>query len=259
VSSNHVALDLTSPIPLYHQVAVVLRQRIAEQTYTPDAPIPSESELCGEFGVSRATIRQAVGELVAAKLLARGRGRGTVVLPDADQVLGQHFRGSLADLLTETRRAKAVSIEVERDATLPPRIATLLGLEGLTGTVVRRRRTMDGDPFAYTINYMPPAIGELLTRQDLRKGSLLWLLIQRGVPLTHATQSIRAQGCDPGVSEHLGVAPGSPVLFVERLVFEKDAEPVELVQSWYRGDAYEYTVSLELNDSEQRELYSALA
>jgi GntR family transcriptional regulator len=253
------AVDLASPVPLYHQIASTLRQRIAEETYTPGASIPTEIELCREFSVSRATIRQAVGELVDAKLVTRGRGRGTTVLPGANELLGQQFRGSLADLLAETRRARAVSIEVERDAELPPRIAKLLRLDGGTGTVVQRRREIRGRPFAYTLNYLPPAFGRLLTRRDLQKDSLLWLLIQRGVAVAHATQSIRARACDPGVAEELRVPPGSPVLFVERLVMTKESEPVELVQTWYRGDAYAYTVTLELDDSELHELYSPLA
>ena len=259
MTQSDTLVDVASPVPLYHQIAAVLRERISEQTYAPEARIPSEAELCGEFAVSRATIRQAVGELVDAKLVTRGRGRGTVVLPGANQALGQQFRGSLADLLTETRRARAVSVEVDREATLPPRIAKLLQLDGATGTVVERRRSINGDPFAYTLNYLPPAIGRLLTPKDLRKESLLWLLIQRGVAVGRATQSIRARACDPRVAEQLGIAPASPVLFVERLVSTKDADPVELVQSWYRGDAYEYTVSLELDNSELRELYSRLA
>jgi len=259
VSLSRAAVDVGSPVPLYHQIADVLRQRIAEQTYTPDTRMPSETDLCREFDVSRATIRQAVGELVDAKLVARGRGRGTVVLPRASQMLGQQFRGSLADLLKETRRARATSVEVERDAELPPRIATLLELDVPTGTVVQRRRTMDDVPFAHTLNYLPPDIGRLLTRKDLQKDSVLWLLIRRGVEVAHARQSIRARGCDPGVADQLGVAPGSPVLFVERLVLTMDSKPVELVQSWYRGDAYEYTVSLELDDSERHGLYLPLA
>jgi GntR family transcriptional regulator len=249
----------TSPVPLYHQIGAVLRQRIADETYPAGAPIPSEAELCREFGVSRATIRQAVGELVDAGLVARGRGRATTVLPGANQVLGQQFRGSLADLLTETRRARAESVEVERDAEVPPRIAKLLELDGGIGTVVQRTRTIGDQPFAYTLNYLPPEIGRLLTRRDLQKDSLLWLLIQRGIDVGHATQSIRARPCDPGVADELGVAPASPVLFVERLVLTKASEPVELVQTWYRGDAYAYTVTLELDDSELHELYSPLA
>ena len=86
-------VDVASPVPLYHQIAAVLRERISEQTYEPEARIPSETELCGEFAVSRATIRQAVGELVDAKLVTRGRGRGTVVLPGRTKRWASSFAG----------------------------------------------------------------------------------------------------------------------------------------------------------------------
>ena len=49
---------------------------------------------------------------------------------------------------------------------------------------------------------------------------------------------------DQEVAEKLSVSPGSPILFVERIMYTKRRKPVELVQSTYRGDLYKYIVRL---------------
>ncbi len=48
------------------------------------------------------------------------------------------------------------------------------------------------------------------------------------------------------------------MLYVERLVNDEAGRPVEFVQSWYRGDRYEYTVNLDLAEAGEG-LYEQLA
>jgi GntR family transcriptional regulator len=65
-----------------------------------------------------------------------------------------------------------------------------------------------------------------------------------GIQFTEAFQTIEASFADQEVSEALGIASGSPVLFVERIMYGRRRKPVELVQSSYRGDLYKYIVRL---------------
>ena len=96
--------DASLSVPLYRQVFMMLRQRIVDREYAPGEQLLREDGLAAEFGVSRATIRQAIGELVRQGLVDRKQGRGTFVLPTSHPPLGQRFRGSLADLIAETDR-----------------------------------------------------------------------------------------------------------------------------------------------------------
>lgn len=239
-------VDQSSPIPLYHQVTTILRHRIAQGVYVPGVPLPPENDLCQEFEVSKSTLRQAVGELVQAGLVTRGRGRGTFVLPDALKLSGQRFAGSLADLRQEVERSGVREIEIERSVPLPPRIGEALGLPEARGTIVRRTRTMDGKPFAFTTNYLPDTYGRLITKAGLRRGSMLELLEQGGVKVTGAVQSIRAEIAGSDVGRRVELSPDAPVLFAERVMHGAGGEPLEIVQTWYRGDAYEYTVRLDI-------------
>jgi GntR family transcriptional regulator len=241
-----------SPIPLYHQVFTVLRQRVLDGTYAPGARLAPEDELAAEFDVSRATIRQAVGELVRAGVLSRQQGRGTFVLEGAQASLGRTFRGNLADLVAagETRRTKLSTLEVEHEARLPPVGVEQLELDASEGTIVRRVRTMDDETFGYMVDHLPPAIGALVSKRELRTSGLLHLLEEKGVRIDRAVQTIRAQVADLTVAERLAIPLGSAVMAVERLLSDADGSPVDFVQSWYRGDRYDYTVAFDRGEGE---------
>ncbi len=72
-------IDRTVPIPYYYQLEGFLRGQIMTGHYQAGQRVPSEKQLCEQFGVSRTTVRQAVGNLVAAGLVHRVKGKGTFV------------------------------------------------------------------------------------------------------------------------------------------------------------------------------------
>jgi len=239
-------IDNALALPLYHQVAAILRQRINDAYYPVGGRLLSEDELAAEFSVSRATIRQAIGQLVVEGLVVRKQGSGTFVQPQTHPMLQQRFRGSLGDLIRESSEARTRELDLAHDQPFPWRIANALQLDTPKGTIVRRTRTMGDEPFAYTVTYLPPDLGRLLTKSLLRKTALMKVLIDHGTALTSATQSITAQLADPEVCTKIDVELGSAVLYVERIVNDTTGRAVEFVQTWYRGDRYEYTVSLDL-------------
>lgn len=243
-------------MPLYHQVAGVLRQRVLDGTYPPEFRLPPEDDLASEFDVSRATIRQAVGELVNAGMISRRQGRGTFVREGATSDLGQVFRGTISGLLREVRRTKIGHLELDRDMQLPGRIADALELPEGRGTIIRRVRLWDDQPFAYTINYYPERVAKQFTKAEVRSGGLMQLMERKNIHIDGARQTIRAELADVTVAAALGTALGSPVLYVERLLLGKKAVPIGFVRSWYRADLYEYTVTFERGDGELREQFA---
>jgi len=252
-------IDNAQALPLYHQVAGILRQRIEDGIYPVGGKLLSEDELAAEFEVSRATIRQAVGELVMEGLVVRRQGRGTYVETRDKHVLQQRFRGSLGDLIRESHRAKTRNVDLAHNAPIPLQIAEALQLEPPIGTVVKRTRVMDGQPFALTTTYLPPDLGKKITAAGLRKKALMELLIDGGITLSSASQSIRAQLADLDVCQQIEVELGAAVLFVERIVHDSTGRPVEYVRSWYRGDRYEYAVTLDLAPGTSGDPYLKLA
>ncbi len=243
-----------SPIPLYHQVFTVLRQRMLDGSYPAGARLAPEDELAAEFAVSRATIRQAVGALVRGGMVSRQQGRGTFVLAGwADDSLARTFHGSLADLVAagETRRITIRRMRVEHDSPLPPATTARLGLDAAArGTIVRRVREMDGELLCWMVDHLPASVGDRVSEQGLRGAGLLKLLQTQGVAIARATQTVRAQLADVEVAQQLEVGLGSAVMHVERVLYDGAGVAVDHVHSWYRGDRYAYTVTFDRGDDE---------
>src|SRR5690606_3984394 len=89
-----------NPTPRYHQVYLLLRQKIMEGRWPPGTPMPGEHELAGMHRVSRITIRNALSRLAQEGLISRRRGAGTFVRPPkpsrrSDNLHG-HFRNLFA-------------------------------------------------------------------------------------------------------------------------------------------------------------------
>ena len=72
-------IDRTSPIPFHFQLSELLEQEISENRWQRGLRLPSEVELCTHFGVSRSTVRQALGRLEQEGLIGREKGRGSYV------------------------------------------------------------------------------------------------------------------------------------------------------------------------------------
>ena len=72
-------LSMDSDIPLYSQLVGIIKQNISSGKLGVGDLLPSESELCRAMGISRNTVRQAIGELEEEGLVVRKRGKGTFV------------------------------------------------------------------------------------------------------------------------------------------------------------------------------------
>jgi len=234
----------TSPIPLYYQVANVLRHRILDGVYHAGERIGSEMEMCQEFGVSRITVRQALAELERETLVVRRRGLGTFVSERLPKMTSISFTGFLEDLfaqvlLTESREVEVEQVEAGEEA------ARALQLEpGDPVMRIERVRFMGGEPLAHTINYLPISVGANVTADALRETPLMHLLERRlGVRLDEAIQTIHAVLATPELAEKLAVQEGAPLLLVQRTAYAA-GRPVEYVLTHYRADRYQYTVRL---------------
>lgn len=239
------------PSPLYHRAFGLLSQRISEGTYGPGDQLPTEDELAAEFGVSRATVRQAVGELVKRGMVIRQQGRGTFVCASVAE-RPKPFVSSLAELILETKRSGIKSASMRHKEAITPLVASKLEISDNRATVLERTRLLGDQVFAYVVQYLPSSIGELVTAREVDRLGMLTALHRKGVALGEAQQTVRAQLADVATAEALGIEIASAVLHAERVLRGKDGKPIELVWAWYRGDMYEYQATLEMMESDGR-------
>lgn len=234
-------LDPSAPVPLYHQIYLVLREKIRTGEFPAQSVIPGEQELARLFDVSRITVKRALNELAAHDLVSRHRGRGTVVTASAalPQVHGSF--DNLIDSLKTMGLETQVQVLELADLPAPPAVATLLDIE--PGTPVQRAvrlRKLSGEPFSYLIQYMPADIAARISRQDMESVPTLVLLERVGATPHEAEQWITAVAAEPQMATALDLASGSPLLRVERVMRDKDGRAVQLIHAHYRPDRFKY-------------------
>jgi DNA-binding GntR family transcriptional regulator len=81
-----VSFDPLSGVPVYRQLADLLRERIASGTYPPRTPLPSARTLHQEFGIAMGTVNRAFDVLREEGLVRTIPGRGVWVIgPESPQ------------------------------------------------------------------------------------------------------------------------------------------------------------------------------
>jgi GntR family transcriptional regulator len=128
----------------------------------------------------------------------------------------------------------------------PDYVAEKLDLgEGDQVVRIDKTRFIEGAPFSLVVNYLPEEIGSRLSPDDLSEKPLLVVLEEKlGIKADEALQSIEATIAGADVAALLEIRVGSPLLKVERTVFDIQGGPVEHVSVLYRADKYFYTVRL---------------
>ena len=246
-SSRPAGLRRELGVPLYQQIQHLIRHRIATRDYLPGAQIPSEHDFCAELNVSRVTLREALGELVREKLLVKVQGKGTFIALDPPQRLAPvRYTGFVEEMQDRVRKLTVRSVEVAR-APVTPELAKTLDLDPSATEVVliKRVREIDGEPFSYTLNYLPVSIGRRIKAAELRTQPLLQILQHDlKIPIVRATETIAAAPADPDVAGRLGIPVLYPVLHMTRVMFTTADQPFEVVDIYYRADKYHYSVNL---------------
>ena len=223
-------------VPLYHQVEQVIRHRIATRQYGSGLQIPSEHELGRELKVSRVTIREALRELVRENLLVKVQGKGTFVAPNLPKVLQPiKYNGFLEDLYQRVEQLKVVSVEMARRP-VTDKVRAILHLPPSASEIVeiKRCRHLEGEPFSFTVNYLPVDIGARVDPGALKTVPLNTVLERDlKILILRADETVEAAAANPEVAQQLGIRVLVPVMHVTRVMFTK-RDRAFVVETFYR-------------------------
>lgn len=247
-----------SPLPLYHRLYVILRERIVNGDYSAGHVLPAEADLMASFGVSRITVKRALDDLAKDGLVERSRGRGTTVTQiGASLRVGTPISASIDGLMSSLSvigQGTSVVIDSFGYQSASPYVAEQLRIPA--GTTVQRAsrvRHLHDNPFSHSTTYVLESIGRSYTAEDMVAKPLIDLL-QRSVTISQVQQAITCTLADNVSAGLLKVNVGSPLLKMRRIFIDIDGRPVDYAEILYTPDRFEYRMAWTRNANNQLEV-----
>jgi len=232
--------------PLYREVKAALVASLAAGEWPAGEALPSETKLAERFGVSIGTIRKAVDELVGQRVLVRQQGRGTFVATHGPRRLLFHFFHIARDdgekelpdpELLAFERGRAEPVEAER-----------LGIAAGDRVIrIRNLLRLGGEPVVLDAIVLPHALFPDLTEKIFRdRDETIYGLYQTryGINVVRAVERLKARLADRATAKVLRVAPGAPLLRIDRTALTYHDRPIELRTSLVDTAEHEYLADL---------------
>ncbi|MEV1003384.1 GntR family transcriptional regulator [Nonomuraea sp. NPDC050202] len=225
----------------YGQIAADLRRRIKNGEWPPGTPLPTQTELCDEYGVARATMTAALNQLRGERLVTGVRGQGTFVLDwKPVRVPLSRYRavlepgGQLGPWETACQQAGVTGSMVTVEVATEPAdadVAEALGLTEGTDTVVRRSRhaTLEDSTCQVHTAYYPAQLveGTPLAGQEKVVGGVYGAMRAAGIIPTSADEHLSARPSTAEEAAELTLMTGFPVLTLDRLTRDQEGRRVE--------------------------------
>ncbi|WP_367318101.1 GntR family transcriptional regulator [Streptomyces sp. HUAS ZL42] len=228
-------------VPKHAQLRAILVDMCTNRLSPGDA-LPSERQLCIDHGVSRVTVREALGQLVSEGLAVRVHGRGTFV---AERAYRSELR--LASFHEDMRRLGlepgTVVLSISQDIPSPASAEALQMSEGQQAWHVRRLRLADGAPISVDDAWYSASLLPELDSVDFTVSIYDTLDTRFGHPVNRAEQTVGAALASAETAALLGIRPGVAVMTFDRVAYSGEL-PVEHAYSWFRADRYQLHMTL---------------
>lgn len=236
------------PVPLYYQLKLQLLADIKEGRLRVGDMLPPECRMCEQLGVSRPTVRQAMGELVTEGHLTRCKGKGTfVAAPTVRPIDARFFQGlqSFNEEMLQKGLVPSTRVLALEKVTDRPDVCEKLRMGEDNRLIhLNRLRSADGQPLVVVETWVPYARFRGLLDENFEEKSLYALMDQKyGLHVDRATRQFEAASVSPDDAKLLGMDAGRPVCRVYTSAFSSDM-PVEYSVARYRGDRNIFTVEL---------------
>ncbi|WP_406222481.1 GntR family transcriptional regulator [Streptomyces canus] len=242
LDSLDFALDRSSPVPLYYQLARQLEEAIEHGMLAPGNLLGNEIDLSIRLGLSRPTVRQAIQTLVEKGLLVRRRGVGTQVVHS--QVKRPLELSSLYDDLEAAGQGPATRVVRNETVLASADVAAALAVpEGSEVTALERLRLTHGQPVALLCNYLPTGLLHL-DSDRLEATGLYRMLRTAGITLHSARQTISARSATAEEAARLDEQAGAAVLTMQRTAYDDTGRAVEYGTHIYRASRYAFDFRL---------------
>lgn len=246
-----MVFDKSSKTPIYFQLKQILKSEILSGKYTQGQLLPSERELCAQYGISRMTARQAIGELQNEGYLYKIQGKGAFVSSRKIEQNLAVLTSFSEDMLRMGRQpgSKILSIKnLRADVEIAGKLEIGIGEHVL---LLERLRFADAQPISIESSYLnAERIRSIEVGGDDQFSLYRYLRDELHIRLAGARETIETM-LITGTRAQLLLAPENTLgLLMERVTWDDRKTPIEFVKSIYRGDTYKFVIELKATNQE---------
>ena len=215
-----------------NEIYEVISSKIKSGEWAPGYKLPSEPALAEEFGVSRATVREALQELISRGRIKREQGRGTYVL-HASIEYGMDDLMSITHLLEmhgAVASTKDVEITIGSASEEDAESLTISELEPVY--TINRTRCADGIPVVYDSVIIPCRFLPNPNKKEL-EGSLFEILDKSGIHIMQGAGKVSIQTASDKISEKMSLNRQTPLLCMHNVLYDQNGMPVMVSRDYY--------------------------
>lgn len=209
-----------SRMPLYLQVAKIMRQKIESQEWPYGAQIPTLAQLAEEYEVSRITLRAALTQLEDEGIVRRTRGLGTFVAKDLSAQRWFKLPNNFDELVDRVASLKIRLLSVQHEELkLTP--ALDFGTVGPAYQHMRRVHYYNDEPYCLIDLYIAKDIFDADPDAFRHKPAIQQLVTMPDINVAHGRQIMRIAVCDEDTAPHLNIGIGDPIADVCRSLLDE--------------------------------------
>lgn len=246
MDTQALTIDYTSPIPYYSQLKQILSDQITNGVWKAGDELPSHSELCAQYNVSRSVVRQALKELEdEGKIIQRKGKLASVTTPKISGRLLDRLSGTYQDLAEMGIYTISQTLKqhiIHADESLAKTLQINPGAEVIE---IERLRFVDDEPFSLVTSYLPYTLCPKIETIDLTNRSLLAVLFSEcGISISSSQRSIETRKANAYEAKLLNIKKGDPLFIFDSVSYMADSKVMGSTHALFRGDRARFRVEL---------------
>jgi GntR family transcriptional regulator len=232
-----------SRVPLYIQVASIMRHRIQTGLWSPGQKISTLEELEREFEVARVTVRQAVELLNEEGLLEARQGRGTFVSSVKQDRHWLQLATSWSSLVTSLEDNVPERITVEK-VCAPPHLDE--GDGQLAAKYVRLCSVQykNGEPYSVVNLHLARDIFDMDAKRFMVAAALPTIDAMDSIVLGEAHQTLVVGSADPEIADLMKISLGAPTVQCRCVITDDKGIAIYVADIVYRSDCIRLRINL---------------
>lgn len=236
-------IDKNSVIPIYYQLARLMREQIRKGEFKPGEALPTEMEIAERYEISRMTVRRAIAELVSEGMVYTLQGKGTFVAsPKLDNISFElnNFNKEIVqrglDYKTTLLEAKIIRAD--------EKLRSIFDLDEGNHRILKFRTVLSAENERLSLEnkFIRYTKSKPLLELELNDPTLPGLIAANSnyVPVS-SKKVLKVTVATNEEASILGISPGAPLFLVETTIFDPNLKAVGWSKSIFRGDRYKLT------------------